>query len=57
MDLLQQVGEGVMIFEARRVEPLRERTAQRGSNAGLVKQRIDTDNSPSHAILVGIICC
>ena len=57
MDLLQQVGERVMIFEARRAGPLRERTAQRGSNADLVKHRIDTDNSTFHAVLAGILCC
>ena len=57
MDLLQQVGERVMIFETRRAGPLRERTAQRGSNADLVKHRIDTDNSTFHAVLAGILCC
>ena len=57
MDLLQQVGERVMIFGARRAGPLRERTAQRGGNAGLVKQRIDTDNLTFHAVLARILCC
>jgi len=57
VDLLQQVGEWVMIFEAWMVHPLRERTAQRGSNADLVKHRIDTDNSTFHTVLAGILCC
>ena len=51
MDLLEQSVEHILIVATRTHGSVRESTAQRGGNAGLIKQRIDLDNSTFHAIL------
>ena len=53
MDLLQKGGEHVVLVIARDQRSVRKRTAQRGRNAGLIGQHIDTDDSSFH----GIVAC